>query len=323
MPTTNNKVYDVLIIGGGPAGLSIATTIVRQLQTAIVLDSGVYRNSRSEYMHGVPAFDHVDPVVFRTKAKGDILSRYDTVEFRKTRVTEIKKLDSGVFQATDWQDNVFRGRKVALATGVKDIMPEIDGYDECWGRGIFHCLFCHGYEERDGDSVGLLATGLFNSAAMISHVSGMALNLAKKLTIYTNGNDAIAADIEANAKIADFQTRVTVEKRKIKSLKMVALWEASDVVVTLEDGTEINETFLVSHPDVELNGPFVAQLGLETGPQGEIKVNAPFNETSVHGVFAAGDVASQIKVVPSAIYGGSMVGGGLVAQLLAEKAQAP
>lgn len=80
---------------------------------------------------------------------------------------------------------------------------------------------------------------------MISHVSGMALNLAKKLTIYTNGNEQIAAEIEKNAQIAALQTRVTIEKRAIKSLKMVALWEASDVLVTLEDGTENKETFLV------------------------------------------------------------------------------
>lgn len=143
MPTTTPKIYDVLIIGGGPAGLSIATTIVRQLQTAIVLDSGAYRNGRSEHMHGVPGFDHVDPVVFRTKAKGDILKRYDTVEFRKTRITEVKKVSLGDlegghehFQATDWQGNVFLGRKVALATGVKDVLPDIDGYNECWGRGM-------------------------------------------------------------------------------------------------------------------------------------------------------------------------------------------
>lgn len=110
----------------------------------------------------------------------------------------------------------------------------------------FHCLFCHGYEERGGDSVGLLAAGLFDSAAIISHVSGMALNLAKKLTIYTNGNDEIAAEVAKSAQIVAFQTRVTVEKRVIKSLKMVALWEASDVLVTLDDGTEVKETFLVS-----------------------------------------------------------------------------
>lgn len=110
----------------------------------------------------------------------------------------------------------------------------------------FHCLVCHGFEERGGESVGLLAAGLFNNAAIISLVSGMALNLAKKLTIYTNGSDELAADIEANARIAGFPGRVTVEKRRIKSVRMVALWEASDVVVALEDGTEIKETFLVS-----------------------------------------------------------------------------
>lgn len=132
----STKIYDVLIIGGGPAGLSVATTIVRQLQTAIVLDSGVYRNARAEHMHGLPGFDHVDPAVFRTKAKGDILRRYETVEFRKARVTEIKKLDSGLFQATDQAGNVYEGRKVALATGVRDIQPDIEGYDECWGRGV-------------------------------------------------------------------------------------------------------------------------------------------------------------------------------------------
>lgn len=71
-----------------------------------------------------------------------------------------------------------------------------------------------------------------------------------------------------------------------------------------------------------MNGPFVQQLGLETGSQGEIKVNAPFNETSVHGVFAAGDAASQLRVVPNAIYGGSLAGGGLIAQLQAENVRA-
>lgn len=93
--------------------------------------------------------------------------------------------------------------------------------------------------------MGLLAMGLFNAAAMVSHVSGMALNLAEKLTIYTNGDDERAFDIEASGQLAKFQDRVTLEKRRIKSLKMAALWEASDVLVTLEDGAEIRETFLV------------------------------------------------------------------------------
>lgn len=72
-------------------------------------------------------------------------------------------------------------------------------------------------------------------------------------------------------------------------------------------------------PAVEINGPFAKQLGLETGEQGEIKVSLPFNETSVSGVFACGDAASQTRIVPNATYGGSLAGRGLIAQLQAEK----
>lgn len=130
------KIYDALIVGGGPAGLAAATTIVRHMQTALVLDSGVYRNARAEHMHNVPGFDHVDPAVFRTKVKGDILRRYDTVEFRKANITEIKKKEDELFEAVDRAGNEYWGRKVVLATGVRDIPPEIEGFDDCWGYGM-------------------------------------------------------------------------------------------------------------------------------------------------------------------------------------------
>lgn len=133
---SSNNVVDVLIIGGGPAGLTVATTIVRQLHTAVVFDSGVYRNSRTEHLHGVPGFDHVDPEVFRTKAKGDLLRRYDTVKFKKAHVEEARRLEGGNFQVTDGRGKTYEGRKLVLATGVQDIMPQIEGYGLCWGRGM-------------------------------------------------------------------------------------------------------------------------------------------------------------------------------------------
>lgn len=313
-----NKVVDVLIIGGGPAGLAVASTIVRQLHTAIVFDSGVYRNGRTEHMHGVPGFDHVEPEVFRTKAKGDLLRRYDTVEFKKAYIEEVKKLDNGNFQVTDGWLKVYEGRKVVLASGVRDILPQLEGYDYCWGRGIFHCTILHGYEERGGESAGLFAFDTIANTGNISHLGNMVLQLTKNLRIYTNGNEDVATEVQANEWRSDFRSRVTIEKRAIRSLRMVS-YEASEVLVTLEDGTQIKESFITHEPTIEINGPFVEQLGLETGPEGEIKVNPRSNETSVHGVFAAGDAASQMRVVPNAIYGGSLAGSGLIAQLQAEK----
>ena len=130
------KLYDILIIGGGPAGLSVATAIVRQLQTAIVLDSGVYRNARSKHMHTVPGWDHVDPAIFRAKAKEDLIKRYPSVEFKSATITQIRKLENGHFQATDETGTTYTGRKVALGAGVRDIMPDIEGYADCWGHGM-------------------------------------------------------------------------------------------------------------------------------------------------------------------------------------------
>lgn len=131
------KLYDALIIGGGPAGLAMAAGLTRQLYTCLVLDSGSYRNARATHMHNVLGFDHVNPADFRAKAKADLLKRYDTIEFKTTTVESVRKLDSGVFEATDERGEVYRGKKLGLGTGVRDVMDDQpDGYEECWARGM-------------------------------------------------------------------------------------------------------------------------------------------------------------------------------------------
>ncbi|TKX22614.1 FAD-binding domain-containing protein 28 [Elsinoe australis] len=77
---------DVLIIGGGLAGLAVATGLARQLYTAVVFDSGVYRNARTNHIHNVPTWDHRSPVEFRAKAKSDIIARYETIKFEQVKV---------------------------------------------------------------------------------------------------------------------------------------------------------------------------------------------------------------------------------------------
>lgn len=128
---------DVLVIGGGPAGLSVATGLARQLYTAAVFDSGVYRNERAAEMHNFVTWDHRRPAEFREKARDDLLARYQTIQFENKTIESVQKTSNGYFQATDASGQVWTGRRLVLATGVRDLVPDIDGYDDCWGKGMY------------------------------------------------------------------------------------------------------------------------------------------------------------------------------------------
>ncbi len=127
---------DTLIIGGGPGGLGVAAGLARMRHTAHVFDSGVYRNAKVTHMHNVLGWDHADPSDFRRKVRHDLVSRYDGISFVDTTITDVRKLESGNFEARDSGGKTYYGRKLALAHGVRDVMPNVAGYRECWPQGM-------------------------------------------------------------------------------------------------------------------------------------------------------------------------------------------
>lgn len=180
----------------------------------------------------------------------------------------------------------------------------------------FHCLFCHGYEERGAESVGVLATGPLSSPEMLSHVSMMAKRLSKHVNIYTDGNAELIAAVKPHI----HSSNIAYDDRKIVKFEHC---DNSDkkppsLMVHFEDGTSRKEGFMASNPRVEQHGPFAEQLGLEMTPTGEIKTSIPFNETSLAGCFAAGDAATIMTTVVQAVQMGMFAGSALVAQLQRE-----
>ncbi len=129
---------DVLIIGGGPAGLSTALTVARQLHRAIVFDSSDYRNAASSHMHTVLTWDHKDPQEFRAAARKDILDRYQTIQFVDVELQGARKTDKGLFEViASGEGKRWIGSKLVLATGSTDVFPQIEGYEECWNKGMY------------------------------------------------------------------------------------------------------------------------------------------------------------------------------------------
>ncbi|THV43804.1 hypothetical protein BGAL_0901g00010 [Botrytis galanthina] len=326
---------DVLIIGAGPAGISCAAALARLRHTAIVFSNQRFRNEKSTHMHTVSTWDHRDPSDFRAASREDILARYKTIGFEDVGIQNVEKVskdgdgeESSIFKAIDDAGKDWWGRKLVLATGVRDIMVNIEGYEECWARSIFHCLYCHGYESSPAQSAGILAIGDCASPQMALHLARQALRLSDNITIYTHGNEALAEEIEA-AKVASnpdvnskCRSRINICNYSIQ--KFIPNDDPSSgltVVFDKNNGAGLGDhthAFLLHKPATEQTNNLAHQLGVELTEQGDIKVTTPFNETSVRGVFATGDCASMLKNVVGAMYSGTCAGAGVGSQIQGE-----
>ena len=126
--------FDVGIIGGGPAGLTAASTLARQLHTAVVFDNGSYRNTGVQHMHTVLTWEHKDPAEYRQIARDQIVRNYDTIEFAQSSIVNIDKQGDSSFKLTDESGKEWEVKKLILATGCNDILPELQGYSELWKK---------------------------------------------------------------------------------------------------------------------------------------------------------------------------------------------
>lgn len=303
------KSYDVVIVGGGPAGLGAALAFGRGRASALLVDGGTPRNARAHEMHNFVTRDGTPPAQFRALARSE-LAAYPSIELRDGLVSRIVPLNASseslafeVVVAKDGAQESVRARRVLLATGMRDELPEIAGLSDLWGTSIFQCPYCHGWEVRDRPW-GVLVTSE-EMAAFAPILTGW----ASHVIAFTNG-----APISDEAKEKLRLDGVTVEVEPIASLRSTGTLEG----VELASGRLVPCAALVMRPaqrPVEL----VLSLELDRDEHGFVRTDPFTKESSRRGIHVVGDTTTMRQAAIMAAADGTGAAAAINHGLIAER----
>lgn len=289
---TDNKKFDVIVIGGSYAGLSAAMALGRALRNVLIIDSGLPCNRQTPHSHNFITQDGAKPSEIAENAKTQVL-KYNTVKFINDLAVSGNETESG-FTITTKTGDTFETKKLVFATGVKDIMPDIKGFSECWGISVIHCPYCHGYEVKQ-EKTGILANGNF-----ALHYAQLICNWSKDLTIFTNGRSTLTP--EQNDKIS--KHNIPIIEKEIAEIKH----ENGNVYqIVFKDNSTFSVKAIYSRPNFEQHCKIPEILGCELTDQGLLKVDL-FQKTTINNIFACGDNASPLRSVANAVATGNLVG---------------
>lgn len=287
--------YDVIIIGGSYAGIAAALQLARARRHVLVLDTGQRRNRFARASHGFLGQDGQPPDAIAAKGRAEVLA-YPTVRWQEALATDARSIPGG-FAVRAGSDE-HRGKRLILATGVVDELPPVPGLAELWGRTVFSCPYCDGYE-FDMGRLGVLATtsSSLRFAVLVSEWAA-----AGETTFFLNG----VFEPDA-AEVAELKSRrINVERELVVS----AAGDSSGIELRLRDGRSRTLDGVFLHPRTHFKTAFAEQLGceLETGPLGPFYKTDATKETTVPGVFACGDVALPMAAVAFAVADGTRAG---------------
>lgn len=286
--------HHAIVVGGSFAGISAALPLARARREILVVDAGQRRNRFVKASHGFLGQDGRAPDHIIAEARQQLLA-YPNVSFVEATATEASghagnfsiKLSSGETHSAD---------RIILATGIKDILPEVPGLAERWGKSVFHCPYCHGYELNNGP-VAVLA------------VSPLSMHHALMLPDWGKTSFLLNDRFSPNDAERNELARRGTETIDAKVVRLVGGADGG-VIVEFENAParEFNGLFVATQ--VEPASPLAAQLGceLEHGPMGVTIRTDAMKATSVPGVFACGDTARAAGNVPFAVGDGALAG---------------
>jgi thioredoxin reductase len=287
--------YDLAVVGGSFAGLSAAIQAARARRNVLVIDAGQPRNRFAAHSHGFFGQDGRTPSAILDDARRQLLA-YPTARFVQARANSAVANSSSDFEITTDGGETFGAARLVLATGVRDILPEVPGLAGQWGKTVLHCPYCHGYEVSGGP-LGVLATG------------PMSMHQAQLITDWGDvtlfGNGQIEPDTEQmlamEAKGVSFEPAIVSELREDGS---------GGLIVQLDSGRQAGVRAMFTAPRNTMASSLAEQLGcgLIDGFLGSVITVDDRQQTTVPGVYAAGDAARAMHNIAFAVSGGTFAG---------------
>ena len=305
--------YDAVVIGAGTAGLSAGLLLGRSRRRVLLLDGGEPRNAPAAGVHGFFTRDGVSPGELLEIGR-EQLKPYGGVEYRAGRATDVSG-SYGAFEVGLEGGETVSARKIVLATGVFDELPETPGFRELWGRGVYHCPYCHGWEVRDRP-LAVMAAG-----EEVAERAVLIRNWSRDLVALTDGS---ALGDEARARLVALGVRVREERIS----RLEGKGDASEGLsrIVFEDGTSLEREGLFYGPPQRQRSGLAEALGCEVaamGPAAEVvKADRMTGQTSVPGVYAAGDGGAPPQSVANAVASGANAAAFLNHVLCGEDAEA-
>lgn len=295
--------YDVVVVGGGAAGLNGALMLARVRRSVVVVDAGAPRNAPAAGVHGLLARDGVPPAELLERGREEVRSYGGHVVSGEGM--DVSSGEDG-FAVTLTDGRTVRGRRLLVTTGLVDELPDVPGLCERWGRDVVHCPYCHGWEVRDR-AIGVLAT-----SPMSVHQGLLFAQLSDDVMFFTH--TASVSDEEAE-QLAAIGVRVVPGE--------VAAVEAGDDEITglrLADGTMVGRQVIAVATRMVARAGFLGQLGLKPTehPMGEYIAADASGRTDVPGVWVAGNVTDLGAQVGGAAAAGAAAAGQINADLIGE-----
>ncbi|HYC83749.1 MAG TPA: NAD(P)/FAD-dependent oxidoreductase [Chryseosolibacter sp.] len=290
MATGNNNSFDVIIVGGSYSGLAAAMGLGRALRHVLVIDSGLPCNRQTPHSHNFLTQDGNTPAEIAALARQQV-EAYPTVKFMRAVATRGRKKENG-FEIEADSGEKFLATKLIFATGIRDIMPDLQGFAECWGISVIHCPYCHGYEVRN-EKTGILANGEagYDYCALIS-------NWTRDLTLFTNGPAILTS--EQISKLERHKIEIVeTEVRKIEHTN------GHIRSIVFKDGRRFELAALYCRPAFQQHCAIPETLGCEMTEDGYIKTDV-LQKTSVPGIYACGDNSVRMRSVAMAISAGTI-----------------